>query len=132
MRLILLVLLPLALIMSSCVTKNPVDQDVENEQEYIKSSMLQRMSIFFCTGDIYFRSCFDTNPDECVDQVEQSFDDCIPEKMPNPFEGNKAEAFSLKLGECVGRNYDYSMRKNGKYIGKKSTKCIKELQKRTK
>lgn len=112
----------------SCSSKEKLDLETENEKQYIQVTMLQRLSIFFCTGDVYFRSCFDTNPDECVEQVESDFDDCLPKDMPMPFEGKPAAIYSQELGECIGRSYDVSMRKKGKYIGKKNPTCSKVLE----
>ena len=113
----------------ACATKEVKDPELAYQQQHMQENMKQRLSIFFCTGDVYFRACFDTNPDECVEVVQDNFEDCLPKEMPHPFEGIKAHLYSQKLGKCLGHRYDQVMRDRGKFIGKKNPACKEAMNK---
>ncbi len=117
----------LIFLFASCAHKKEKDPELASQQEHMQENMKQRLSIFFCTGDVYFRACFDTNPDECVEVVEENFEDCLPEVMPNPFQGKAAHIYSQNLGQCLGHRYDQVMRDRGKFIGKKNPACKKSM-----
>lgn len=118
----------LILLLASCAHKKEQDPELVSQQEHMQENMKQRLSIFFCTGDVYFRACFDTNPDECVEVVQDNFDDCLPKVMPHPFRGRAAHKYSQKLGQCLGHRYDVVMRDKGKFVGKNNPSCKKSME----